>query len=301
VPIARPARRAIVALSVAAVAATGSLIATAAAGASPGSHGSHAASQAVASAPITGEAAAKAMSAQHMVLPTTPSTPALKTSGGTAYTQSWAGYVADGPKFRYVQATIVVPTANCHKTSNGWAYEWIGLDGTIRVRGTVEQDGVAVECFHGRAYYAAWYETFPKLPVFTNVAVFPGDHVKATVYYNRANNRYNFTLVNLANGQGFNTWQRCAISSCRNASAEVITESPCKNSNCTLFINLADYQTVHYSGISFTDYAGQRGGINSAHWATTKNIMMDLAGHMKTNTSGVSRNSAFFTWWTRSS
>jgi len=28
---------------------------------------------------------------------------------------------------------------------------------------------------------------------------------------------------------------------------------------------------------------------------------MDLAGHLKTNTSGISRNSAFFTWWTRSS
>lgn len=299
-PIARPARRAIVALSVAAVAATGSLIATVAAGASAGNHSAAASSQAVASAPVTGAAAAKAMSAQHMVLPTTPSAPTLKTSGGTAFTQSWAGYVTSGPKFRYIQADIVVPTANCHKTSNGWAYEWIGLDGTIRVRGTVEQDGVAVECYHGRAYYAAWYETFPKLPVFTNTAIFPGNRVRATVYFDSRNHKYNFTLVNLANGEGFNTWQRCALSSCRNATAEVITESPCKNSSCTTFINLADYQTVHYSNIKLTDYAGQRGGTYSSHWATTKNVMEDLGGHIKTNTSGVSRG-AFFTWWTRSS
>jgi hypothetical protein len=301
VPLARPARRAIVALSVAAAAATTSLIVSAVAGASPGSHPAAHGTPAVASAPVTGAAAAKAMSAQHIVLPTTPSTPALRTSGGTAYTQSWAGYVTSGPKFRYIQADIIVPTANCHRTSNGWAYEWIGLDGTIRTMGTVEQDGVAVECFHSRAYYAAWYETFPKLPVFSSVAIFPGNRVRATVYYDSRTRKYHFTLVNLANGEGFNTWQRCALSFCRNATAEIITESPCKNSSCTTFVTLADYQTVHYGNIAITDYAGQRGGINSANWTTTKNVMVDLAGQMKTGTSGLSRNSAFYTWWTRSS
>lgn len=289
-------------MSVAAAVAGASLIATAVAGASPGGHGAAAytapaAAAHVASAPVTGASAARAMNAQHMVQPTAPAT--MKTSGGTVYTQSWAGYVTSGQKFRYIQASIVVPAANCHKTRNGWAYEWIGLDGTIRTMGTVEQDGIAVECYHGTAYYGAWYETFPKLPVFTSTAIFPGDHVTVTVYYDSRKHLYNFTLVNEANGQGFNTWQRCALSSCRNATAEVITESPCQTTSCTTFITLADYQVVHYSNVKITDYAGQRGGIDSSHWATTRNVMQDLAGHLKTGTSNLGSNSAFYTWWVR--
>lgn len=239
------------------------------------------------------------MSEQHAILPTAPTT--MKKAGGTAYTESWAGYTASGPKFRYIKATIVVPTANCRETSNGWAYEWIGLDGTIRPNSTVEQDGIAVECYHSRAYYAAWYETFPKLPVFTNTAIFPGDHIVTTVYYNRANHLYRFTLTNEANGEGFDTFQRCALSSCRNASAEVITESPCKTTSCTTFINLADYKTVHYGNVTITDYAGQRSGLDSSHWTTTRDVMEDLSGHLKSGTSGLGSHSDFYTWWARES
>src|SRR5271170_7873186 len=63
---------------------------------------------------------------------------------------NWAGYVAYGTKFRYVQATFEVPRLNCHQTPGtgipAMASAWVGLDGAGSR--TVEQDGVLGECSH---------------------------------------------------------------------------------------------------------------------------------------------------------
>lgn len=293
-PITRSARRVIAAASVTAAALATSLTLVATSGtahATPAASNASNASKTVSTTAATDGIRSAARSG--LIGPE-------KRTGGTLYSQSWSGYVTSGPKFRYIQAELTVPAVNCHKTSNAWAYDWIGLDGTIRPNGTVEQDGIAEGCVHGRAEYGAWYETFPKNPVFTRVAIAPHNVIKATVYYDSRSRKYNFTLVNLANGEGFNTWQRCGSSSCRNATAEVITEAPCKTTACNSPVSLADYGVAHYSDVQITDARGQRGGVDSSHWGTARWVMYDTGGHLKSGTSGLARNSAFYTYWSRS-
>jgi hypothetical protein len=220
--------------------------------------------------------------------------------------QNWAGYVASNNRFRYVQATFNVPALNCRKTPGtaktpAMVGAWVGLDGLGGRVVTVEQDGIAGQCVRGVPSYSAWWEMYPKPPVYSGMVVRPHDVIRASVYYNSRNRQYQLVLTDLTTHQGFRTWRRCGASSCRNASAEVITESPSVAVTGNRLFPLADFGTVSYSRIQVTDAAGQRGGFGSSRWQDTELVMTDNGGAVKAATSGLSHGVAFKNYWKRAS
>jgi Peptidase A4 family len=220
--------------------------------------------------------------------------------------QNWAGYVASNNRFRYVQASFAVPALNCRKTPGtaktpAMVGVWVGLDGLGGRVVTVEQDGIAGQCVRGVPTYAAWWEMYPKAPVYSGMVIHPRDVIQASVYYNSGNRQYRLTLTDLTTGRGFSTWRRCGASSCHNASAEVITESPSVSVSSNRLFPLAAFGTVSYSRIQVTDAAGQRGGFGSSRWQNTELVMVDAAGHVKSGTTGLSHGVAFKNFWERAS
>ena len=227
------------------------------------------------------------------------STPLMSVSS-----QNWAGYVASGNRFRFVQARFAVPVLNCRKTPGtaktpAMVGVWVGLDGLGGRVVTVEQDGIAGQCVRGVPSYNAWWEMFPKAPVYPAMVIHARDVIQASVYYNSANRQYRLTLSDLSDGEGFSTSRRCGASSCHNGSAEVITEAPSVDVSSNRLFPLAAFGTVGYSRIQVTDAAGQRGGFGSSLWQDTELVMVDTAGHVKAATSGLSHGVAFKNAWER--
>jgi hypothetical protein len=219
------------------------------------------------------------------------------------YSPNWGGYAATGTKFRYVRATFTVPRLNCVKTpGNGktpaLVGEWAGLD-----EQTVEQDGISGQCTHGHAEYAAWYEMYPKAPVYPTVTVSQGDKIEVSVWYVASKREYQLILNDLTNGEGFDKWERCGARSCANSSAEVITESPGKTVVATSgYFPLADCGTTSFSDISITDMIGQHGAFTSPDWQNSRFVMQDNSGRVKAAISGLTdHGTAFQTYWEHAS
>jgi hypothetical protein len=217
------------------------------------------------------------------------------------YSPNWGGYVATGTKFRYVRATFTVPRLDCAKTPGtskdpALVGEWAGLDSV-----SVEQAGISGQCTDGHEQYAAWYEMYPKSPVYPEMSVSQGDAIQASVWYVASKHEYQLVVSDLSNGQGFTKWERCGARSCANSSAEVITESPGKSVAAKgAYYPLADCGTTRFTGISITDAAGQRGTFTSGNWQSTMFVMQDNSGRVKAAISGLTGNGgAFNTYWER--
>src|SRR5438128_2441380 len=93
---------------------------------------------------------------------------------------NWSGYavVGFGP-YTSASASWTQPAVDCTTTPSAYSAFWVGLDGDTSH--TVEQTGSEANCFHGEASYGAWYEMFPKKPVFYPNPVLPGDSFTASV------------------------------------------------------------------------------------------------------------------------
>lgn len=221
---------------------------------------------------------------------------------------NWAGFVVTGPKFRYVKATFYVPRANCRKTPGSTRLpalgaDWVGLDGYNQSNPTVEQDGITAQCQNGVPSYSAWYEMFPKPPVYPNMVVRPGDKIVADVFYDHVKHKYRLDLTDVTDGEGFSLWQRCPNRFCQNISAEVITESPAESASVnSKYYPLADIGTSDFWHIVVSDMAGQKTGLSSGNWNTTRLVMTGNAGRVKAATSGLgSGGTAFRTYWEHAS
>jgi hypothetical protein len=134
---------------------------------------------------------------------------------------NWGGYVSFG-SFTTATASWTEPAVTCTSTDDLFA-PWVGIDGDGS--STVEQTGVATDCSSGRPVYQAWYEMYPKSPVYYSLSSYPvsaGDKFVAKV--TRSSSTYTLTLTDSTKG-----WTKttvASLSSARNASAEVIIESP---------------------------------------------------------------------------
>jgi hypothetical protein len=226
--------------------------------------------------------------------------PAVTGAELAEYSPNWGGYVASGTKFRYVRATFTVPPLDCDKTP-GTAKNptmvgiWVGLDST-----TVEQDGIQGQCDNRTAQYSAWYEMYPKPAAYPALSITAGDTIQASVWYVASMHQYELILTDLTKHQGFTEWERCGKGTCANASAEVITEAPGKPGGG--YFLLADSGVISYTGISLTDAAGQHGTFASGYWRTTKFLMQNGAGRVKTAIGGLTGDgTAFTTSWERES
>jgi len=135
---------------------------------------------------------------------------------------NWSGAAATGSGFTSVTSTWTEPSVTCNSTNDLMA-PWVGIDGYGS--STVEQTGVATDCSSGRAVYQAWYEMYPKAPVYYSLSSYPvsaGDKIVAKV--SRSSSTYTLTLTDST--KGWTKTTTASLSSARNASAEVIIESP---------------------------------------------------------------------------
>ena len=168
-----------------------------------------------------------------------PARVAQVANGATATSPHWSGYVdiaTRGRRLKSVSASFTIPSVNCAKSPDGsFASHWVGLDGWAD--STIEHVGITAFCSGGTAGYLAFYEMSP-LPPVAFAGFSPGDAVRASVTFKAPT--WALTLKDITNGALVTAAQACpAGSTCRNLSAEVITEAS-KTAAGTI-LPLADY------------------------------------------------------------
>ena len=214
--------------------------------------------------------------------------------------KNWSGYAAvakSGVRLRYVAASFTVPSVNCAAStlgSSGFAYasNWAGIDGFAS--NTVEQTGVDSFCdTSGTAQYDAWYEMFPLDPVVFS-GVNPGDAVTVSVYFNGS--VYSLTLTDLTTGGKLQTSQPCPQgSTCRDSSAEMITEDP---GNAEPVVDLADFGMANITGAAVTSVSGTHGTLAAnSLWTSTEIVMKDAAKTTMAQPSALYGGQAFNVRW----
>jgi len=197
------------------------------------------------------------------------------TKFNTVKSNDWSGFATYGDHFRYVSATYTIPSLNCAVSPDGsFDSQWVGLDGYTS--STVEQVGNYAVCSGGTPSYFAFYEMYPSGSV-ASTGVNPGDSITAAVFYNGS--QWVLTLTDNTNGGGFSVTLSCPSgSTCRNASAEIVSEVP---NGGPPSAELGDYGIVGFTQIGITDTAGHRYNIFSPKWKNDKINEFDLSnGHL---------------------
>jgi hypothetical protein len=205
-----------------------------------------------------------------------------RVANGVVQSSNWSGYasvIKTSVKISEITADFTIPSVNCAKSSigtSGTAYDaiWAGLDGFND--DTVEQEGVDAFCTSTTSapMYYAWYEMFPNGPVaFSGVS--PGDAI--TVTTQKSGSDWVLTLHDISTGGGFTTKQPCPKgSTCKDASAEVITEDP---GTSTPVYDLADFGMVNQTAILLHSSTGLRGSMYSPKlWNLDEIEMTDGSG-----------------------
>jgi hypothetical protein len=255
-----------------------------------------------------GRAAATPRAQHSMVMHSNPIrlVPGASTFGSTVHSQNWSGYVSV-PKttaggFKAIKATFDVPSVNCSKSPHSVSVHWVGIDGFTDK--TVEQDGVLAQCAGARgrtAQYAAWWENFPANPIRIAFRVRPGDAIIASVFHKTASgvhhNQYNLVVKDVTTGRRLNIWKSCGARSCKNNSAEIISEAPTGRNG---ILPLSDYGIINYESIVITSKSGHSGGVNSSAWRSDK-IIQTRAGHTVASPSALFGGRAFTSTWHRRS
>jgi Peptidase A4 family len=140
---------------------------------------------------------------------------------------NWSGYADDnstGNTYSKVSADWTEPAITCPTDELQLAVFWVGIDGFTN--GTVEQDGTLAECYLGKAYYYTWWEMYPTNEIQTvGDTVKPGDKIAASVV--KTGTKYALKLTDsTTSGNNVSTTQTCAATTCVDASAEWIGETP---------------------------------------------------------------------------
>ena len=213
---------------------------------------------------------------------------------------NWSGYAAVAKKnvhLRFVAANFTIPAVNCARSklgSEGVAYasNWVGLDGFKS--NTVEQAGVDSWCDSSRtAHYDAWYEMYPLGPVVFS-GVHPGDAISVSIFRNGS--KYNLALTDRTTGGRIRTSKSCpSHSTCRDSSAEVITEDP---GNAEPFIDLAYFGMVNFTGAAVTSADGTHGTLaKNSLWTSSEIVMKDQHGNLMAQPSSLEGGKAFNVGW----
>ena len=225
-----------------------------------------------------------------------PGTPTAR--GTSVNSTNWAGYAATNPSrsFRSVTATFFVPYVNCAATPGTFSAHWVGLDGFDT--STVEQTGVLAACLGSSPSYAAWYEMFPRFPVYPHITVRPGDAIVVSVGYRKSSNRFVLSLADTSNGRHFSRSLACpGGSTCHRASAEIISEAPGSDGG---ILPLTDFRALSFAGVRLSDQSGFTGMLRAGKW-TTARIVNVGGGNVLDQPTQLFRGAAFDTYWMRSS
>jgi hypothetical protein len=219
--------------------------------------------------------------------------------------RNWSGYADQACStcaLRFVNASFSAPSINCTgvtTVNETDASFWAGLDGFTS--STVEQTGVLATCDTTSPEYFVWYEMFPNPPVFFTITGFgPGDAVNTQIFFNAATNHYQIGLTDITQNVGFATSQLCPSgSTCKNSSAEIISEAPFDTTTSS-FAPLADFGQVFYQGATVTSRNGTHGNLGDEPLWNSFNIAMVNGSHMLASAGPLSNlgiDSAFTDTW----
>jgi Peptidase A4 family len=198
---------------------------------------------------------------------------------------NWSGYAAKASPntFNQVSARWTQPSVSCGAGETSYSSVWAGLDGDGS--NTVEQTGTDADCSSGSPQYYAWYEMYPKYPVYLNLTVRPGDQLSAAVTYSRGSFTLTISDATAARPWTFTTTQR--LRSAQLLSAEVIVEAPSSRSGV---LPLANFGTV---SITASTANGQHLGAFSPEMLT----MVASDGTVKAQPSSLANGTDFSVTW----
>ncbi|HWG64498.1 MAG TPA: G1 family glutamic endopeptidase [Streptosporangiaceae bacterium] len=221
----------------------------------------------------------------------------------TAMTQTassnWAGYVADaaGTRFRYVSAQFFVPYLNCSSVASGtstYSAHWAGFDGVFDQ--TVEQAGIVANCTGPTPQYAAFYEKYPRGPVYSSMVLHAGDSVRASVSFSTSTSQFQMNVTDTSDGKSFVANVTCPTgSTCDRSSAEVISEAPTSSTGAIL--PLADFGAESFSQAAVTSQSGTKGGLRSTHWSTIEIHQVNGGGTVLDQPSALYQGTTFANYW----
>jgi hypothetical protein len=195
------------------------------------------------------------------------------------YSYNWVGYFAvlntpaqgaEADPFTSVQATFTVPAVNCANRSANYVSHWVGLGGEVG-DSSLQAAGVTAQCAGKKASYHSFWETYPKAQTDNALAVKAGDSVTARVWIGTAGadaGKYNFELADLTSHRTFSVWEKCAATSCADATAEVMSSAPLGTATMAEgnVLPLANYGTSRFKDITIKDQTGQSGSFTSGFW-----------------------------------
>ncbi len=240
---------------------------------------------AFASLPGSGTVAAPSHGSAPALASLRPGTPARAVSGGQVQaaatlansvtakqSSNWAGYAAYNgtTTFRLVSAHFTVPYLDCNgvtATDGAWSSHWVGLDGYKSA--TVEQTGLLAGCNGSTPEYDAWWEMYPKFPIYPSITVHAGNAIDMSVYYHSTTHQFTLNFSDTTNGQKFSKTVSCPSgSTCHRNSAEVISEAP-YDTQISNLTPLADFQAASFTNAHITNTSGTHsGGFRSSGWNT---------------------------------
>lgn len=194
---------------------------------------------------------------------------------------NWSGYAVTGGTYRTVTASWTQPAVSCSATA--YSSFWVGIDGDTS--NTVEQTGTDSDCSGATPTYSAWYEMYPKFPVYFSDPVAAGDHFTAGVTTDGAG-AFTLTLTDTTKGWTETTSQR--LRKARLASAEVIAEAPSSSGGV---LPLANFGSVSFSGATVNGST-----LTSSTPGLDPITMVSSSGTVKAQPSGMSNGSFSVTW-----
>jgi hypothetical protein len=174
---------------------------------------------------------------------------------------NWGGYVASGTSGEFTSATAswIEPKVTCRNDNSLYA-PWVGIDGFND--SSVEQTGVQTYCATGKPVDSAWFEMYPKNPVYYNKKVKAGDSITATV----TSSGGNFTLTISDATEGWTETTHKTLSSAKHLSAEAVIESPTVDYPNIKSVN---FTSVEFNGSPLDSYTLTKLSTNSGSGTTT--------------------------------
>jgi hypothetical protein len=208
---------------------------------------------------------------------------------------NWSGYADTATKaqtFTKVSGSWTVPSVTC-SAEDQITSDWAGLDGFNS--GTVEQLGTTSWCYKGKPVYYTWYEIYPKGAHQESTAIKPGDKITASV--TRTGTSYAFKLTDATTtGNNFSVTKTCALATCKDTSAEWISERPS--------FSIGMVPQAHYNAFKITNGSQTSGGHSGSIGAgpgVNAITMIDATQNYNLNTvSTLTGGNSFSTTWKNS-
>jgi len=210
---------------------------------------------------------------------------------------NWAGYADAATKvqtFTKVSGSWTVPSVTC-SAEDQITSDWVGLDGFNSK--TVEQLGTTSWCFQGKAVYYNWYEVFRPMGSAHQVstALKPGDKISASV--TRTGTSYAFKLTDsTTSGNNFSVTKTCAFATCKDTSAEWISERP---SFSTGIVPQAHYNAFKITNGSQTS-SGHTGSIGTGPGINAITMIDSTQIYNLSTVSTLTGGNSFSTTWKNS-